>query len=195
MSLRRCDNGHYYDENKHSSCPSCGLRDSAVEPTKPMRGIPPPDNADSPARPIDAQPSHRPEPKPAPELAATRPYRPSKSGVDPVVGWLVCIEGHEKGRDYRIRSERNLIGRATSMDICISSDETISREKHAVISFNPKKGSFLLAPGEGRGLVYLNDDEVSVPVELKPYDVIELGRTKLVFVPFCGERFHWHNEP
>lgn len=24
------------------------------------------------------------------------------STVDPVVGWLTCIEGHDKGKDYRI---------------------------------------------------------------------------------------------
>lgn len=32
-------------------------------------------------------------------------------GIDPVVGWLVCISGAEKGRDYRIHSDNNFIGR------------------------------------------------------------------------------------
>jgi hypothetical protein len=26
---------------------------------------------------------------------------------------------------------------------------------------------------------------------LKPFDVIEMGRTRLLFVPLCGEKFHW----
>jgi hypothetical protein len=43
--------------------------------------------------------------------------------------------------------------------------------------------------------VYLNDEEVTVPTELKPYDIIELGQTKLMFVPFCGEHFQWGSTP
>jgi hypothetical protein len=40
-------------------------------------------------------------------------------------------------------------------------------------------------------LVYLNDEEVLTPVEVAPYDRIELGETVLLFIPFCGERFTW----
>lgn len=192
MALRRCDNGHYYDENKYSSCPSCGIRDLHVETTKPLRSL---NRNEASAPTSDAFLTRRKdEQRIGSEPGVTRAYWHDKLGIDPVVGWLVCIEGPDKGRDYRIRSERNQIGRDASMNICISGDESISREKHAVISFNPKKNSFLIAPGDGRGLVYLNDDEVAVPVELKPYDVIELGKTKLLFVPFCCERFQWSSE-
>ncbi|MFI3187628.1 MAG: FHA domain-containing protein [Methylococcaceae bacterium] len=114
-----------------------------------------------------------------------------KTGIDPVVGWLVCVDGPEKGRDYRIRSEKNYIGRDASMDICISGDETISRENHAMISFNPKNLNFRIAPGSSRGMVYLNNEEVDVPENLKPYDLIEIGQCKLMFVSFCGEKFQW----
>ena len=114
-------------------------------------------------------------------------------GVDPVVGWLVCIDGPEKGRDYRLHSERNFIGRAEKMDICLRGDETISRENHAIISFNPRNLSFKVQPGDGRGLVYLNGNDVDVPTILKPYDLIELGQTKLLFIPLCGEKFQWQS--
>ena len=77
------------------------------------------------------------------------------------------------------------------MDICIRGDDAISRENHAVISFNPRNSSFKLQPGDGRGLVYLNGDDIDVPVSIKPYDLIELGQTKLLFMPFCGEKFQW----
>lgn len=112
-------------------------------------------------------------------------------GVDPVVGWLVCIEGPERGRDYRLHTERNFIGRDPSMDVAITGDPSISRANHAVISYNPKRHTFRLAPGDSRGLAYLNDEEVIAPVALAPYDRIELGETTLLFIPFCGERFVW----
>jgi hypothetical protein len=112
-------------------------------------------------------------------------------GLDPVVGWLVCIEGSDRGRDYRLHSEKNFAGRSEKMDICIRGDDAISRENHAVISFNPRNNTFKLQPGDGRGLVYLNGDDIDASTILKPYDLIELGQTKMLFLPFCGERFQW----
>ena len=72
----------------------------------------------------------------------------ASKGIDPVVGWIVCVEGQDKGRDYRIRTERNFIGRNDSNDIVIKGDDSISRERHAIISFNPRTNSFRLAPGD-----------------------------------------------
>ena len=77
------------------------------------------------------------------------------------------------------------------MDISITGDDSISRENHAVISFNPKNGCFRLLPGESHGMVYLNDEEVYSASELFKGDVIELGQTKLKFVPFCDGGFVW----
>ena len=39
--------------------------------------------------------------------------------------------------------------------------------------------------------MYLNGEEVGVPEDLKPYDLIEIGQCKLLFVAFCGEKFQW----
>jgi hypothetical protein len=77
------------------------------------------------------------------------------------------------------------------MDIAIAGDAGISREHHAVISYNPKRHTFTVAPGDGRGLTDLNDDELLGPQPIKPYDTLELGASKLLFVPFCGEHFTW----
>jgi hypothetical protein len=32
------------------------------------------------------------------------------------------------------------------------------------------------------------------PTELKPYDLIRIGRTTLLFVPCCGPEFSWTDE-
>lgn len=112
----------------------------------------------------------------------------------PVVGWLVCVDGPAKGRDYRIHTQKNWIGRAPHMDICISGDNCISAEEDAFIAYEPKKKFFHFVPGKGRNLMYLNDDVLLSPVQLKPYDILTIGQTKLMFVPLCGERFDWDDK-
>ena len=116
------------------------------------------------------------------------------SGLDPVCGWFVCVEGEDKGRDYRIKTERNFIGRGTNMDIMISGDDSISRENHASITFNPRNIKFTIATGEGRGLIYLNGDVIETSSEVKAYDELEIGNTKLVFIPFITKKFSWEKE-
>jgi len=186
MSMKRCENGHYFDSSKYSTCPSCGIEDLDIHATV-IHQVPQPSATNTEGQTA----LHNQAPRSGGEPGVTIGVFSKKIGIDPVVGWLVCIEGGDKGRDFRIRSERNAIGRAANMDICISGDDTISREKHGTISYNPRKNTFLLAPGESRGIVYLNDEEVAAPMPLKPFDVIELGQTKLLFVPFCGEQFQW----
>jgi hypothetical protein len=186
--MKRCDNGHYYDPKKHAAgCPYCGAA------------------FDIPAqRSIRIGPSGEGDPRTRPQglnIVPTSPgaggdsptivIRAGQSGVDPVVGWFVCVHGPEKGRDYRIRSENNTIGRSKDMYICISGDESISRERHAVITFDPQQNAFHLGPGEGRGLVYVNGEVLLAHRKLQAYDQIQLGKTKLIFVPFCGEKYAW----
>jgi len=113
------------------------------------------------------------------------------TGSDPVVGWLVCTKGPARGRDFRLHSEKNFIGRAPTMDVCIANDESVSREKHAIVSFSPKGDVFKVLPGESRGLVYLNGEEVDAPKLLTKGDKLELGETELLFVPLCGKEFKW----
>ena len=115
------------------------------------------------------------------------------SGIDPVCGWFICIDGPDKGRDFRIKTERNFIGRGPNMDIVINGDDSISRENHASITFDPRRIKFTIATGEGRGLVYLNQEVVDASVQVKAYDLIELGETKLMFMPFVSEEFSWDN--
>ena len=55
------------------------------------------------------------------------------TGSEPVVGWLVCIEGATKGTDYRIHSQNNYIGRSARMDISIPEDSHISAENSATM--------------------------------------------------------------
>ena len=202
MTMKRCNNGHFYDSNKYTNCPYCGVQSLDVQATMAKRNFPnlggnvgstePVANrqAGGDFRTVGSNNAAR-SGAILREPGETVGLMKHKTGIDPVVGWLVCIEGPERGRDYRIRSEKNSLGRSESMDICISADVTISRENHAFVVFNPKKLTFRVQAGESRGLVYLNEEEVLTYAELQPYDIIEVGQTKLMFVPFCGGNFQW----
>jgi pSer/pThr/pTyr-binding forkhead associated (FHA) protein len=112
-------------------------------------------------------------------------------GIDPVVGWLVCVEGPERGRDYRIRSENNFIGRDKTNHIAVAADDTISRQKHATVAFEPNERAFWLMPGAGSGLTYVNGKMIMAPAQLAPRDVIRLGKTSLMLVPLVDSSFSW----
>jgi hypothetical protein len=115
-----------------------------------------------------------------------------KTGIDPVVGWLVCTKGVNKGRDYRLHSDRNQVGRAPNMDICIEQDETITRENHCQLVYDTRGKTFSLVPGVGRNVVYVNGKGVLGAIELAAFDQIDIGEGSFRFVPFCGTGlFDW----
>ncbi|GIO01004.1 FHA domain-containing protein [Brevibacillus laterosporus] len=171
MSLTRCTNGHMFSTRKHgNTCPYCNI---VVEQA--ARG-----ENKSQVRPADEE--------------KTMPYLGETTGIEPVTGWLVCIEGPQQGQDYRIMAEKNFIGRSEEMHIRIIGDNAISRRNHAVIVYDPKKRNFFLLPGDASGLAYHNNEAVFSPVELTAYDVIQLGQSKFIFIPLCGVHFEWETK-
>lgn len=119
---------------------------------------------------------------------------PRQPRTPPVVGWLVCVEGAAKGQDFRIHSQYNYIGRARHMDICIEGDDSISSEKAAILAYDDQQRSFFFAPGQGRNLVRINGRAVLNTAELQAYDRLTIGKSTLLFIPLCGERFDWNGE-
>ena len=126
-------------------------------------------------------------------------YSPTESiymggvpGFSPVVGWLVCVEGPARGADYRLQSGYNYIGRADHMDVCVKGDMKMGRERHALVAYDPEERLFFFGPADGKSIVRLNGKLVMTPQEIKAYDVLTIGSTKLMFVPLCGERFNWN---
>lgn len=150
-------------------------------------------------KPCDVQP---PRDSHADDLEATayvafhapKPAPVKKIPARPIVGWLICVEGPDIGKDYRIYSQYNYIGRAEHMDICLSGDPCISAERAAIIAYDPRKNSFTFAAGTGHNLIYINDDVLMNSVSLNPYDQLTIGETKLLFIPLCGERFTWNTK-
>ena len=119
-------------------------------------------------------------------------YTGETSQIEPVVGWLVCVLGSQQGLSFPLSGGRNRIGRSADMDVCLSSDPEVSRNMHCILTFDPASEAFYLQAGDGRGLTYLNGTLLLTPMQLKPHDLIRVGATTLLFVPLCGESFHWN---
>ncbi len=109
-----------------------------------------------------------------------------------VTGWLVCTEGPEKGRDYRLRYGFNKIGRSYEMDVCIFEDEEISRDAHCSVVYESRSNRFLLAPGQGT-LTWLGGELVEEPREILSGERFQIGGTTLEFVAFCRNGVTWES--
>lgn len=112
---------------------------------------------------------------------------------EPVVGWLVCTKGKYFGQSFNLKSGRNFIGRSASMDVCLDGENSVSRDRHAVIIYEPRERMFIAQPGDSRELFYINEDVVLDNVVLKPYDVISLGKVDLMMIPCCTKEFAWED--
>ena len=116
---------------------------------------------------------------------------PSRTG-EALAGWLVCIDGPERGNDYRVFCRVNTIGRSKSMDIQIN-DPGVSYDKNARLTYDTRNNEFCLLPAEDCNNVYLNGRLVLVPTQLNAFDQIDFGECRMLFVPLCGERFCWQD--
>ncbi len=213
MAFTECGNGHLYDSEQYAACPYCNGGGNRIEfgmagsssdigKTAPVGGgfgasAPAASGSGAGSRAeigaTVAPLSYRKKQEEEEDIGKTVGVFQKKMKLEPVVGWLVCIEGVDKGRDYRIWAKNNTIGRSEKMDICIKGDTTISRENHARLAYDEKHNQFYLIPAESTNNIYLNDEPIYIPTKLGSYDMIEFGESRFLFVPFCNERFTWNN--
>ena len=181
--MQRCPaNLHFFNTNENKICPYCRKPNAKIDETVGLGGHNPPGTTRGPG---DTKgPGSRPD-------GETIGLPAKTLGYDPVVGWLVCVDGESIGRDYRISSGSNSIGRDRRNRIQITGDLAISNDTHALITYDPRDARFYFERGSGRNPAYVNDEIVLVPRQLAPYDRVEIGETKLLFVPLCGESFQW----
>ena len=199
---RTCSAGHVYDADQFPSCPYCNRNTRAIQfgataapagygaTTAPAGyGAAPAGRDDTIGQTVMPEAIRR-------RMEQERDNRTvgefkRKLGYEPVVGWLVCVEGPEVGKDYRLFGRINSIGRAEGNDVVLAQEHTVSQKNHVRLAYDAKHNNFQLIPGEGTNVTYLNDEPLYVPQKLNAYDVLEMGDTKLIFVPLCNERFHW----
>ncbi len=112
---------------------------------------------------------------------------------DPVVGWLVIVGGPGLGSFRPIFEGNNTVGRSPDQRIPLDfGDDAISSEEQAYVRYDSSSRTFLFVPNLAKtNIVSINDKRPTGAVELHQMDVITIGRTQLVFVPFCGADFDW----
>ena len=112
---------------------------------------------------------------------------------NPVVGWLVVVGGPGIGQYRPIYEGNNTVGRSAQNRIAVDfGDDAISSEEQAYIRYDSAERSFLFVPNLAKtNVVSINEKRPTGAVELSQMDVITMGRTQLVFVPFCGPEFDW----
>lgn len=203
MAVIRCQNGHFYDDQKFSKCPHCGIftnMEQSDEKTVAMKPAKTDDDQKTVAK------SHGlfgmfqktvalkniVEETKDDDVKTVGIYSASK-GNDYVTGWLVCVSGPEKGRDYRIRHGFNHVGRSYEMSICITEDQAVSRERHCSLVYDDKSNSFSVVPGSGT-LTYVNGEILNEPKKVVTGDQIGIGESTLEFIAFCREGRTWEKE-
>ncbi len=203
MAQVQCRQGHFYDKARYSNCPFCPVPDlnTDPEPSRPKDARGPAEGA-QPRSPSDAAPKAGFGTHPKTRMVWARKSGATEGGDperDPVVGWLVAIQGPAQGRDFRIRWGNNRIGSDPSLEIFVSQDPEIHHRPHAFIVYSPVTNTYHLRPGDERGLVHVRDPRmheekwelVQAPIQLTPYEIIRLGGSQFMFVPLCGDDFEW----
>ena len=161
--MHRCAVGHVWDPRiSGKMCPTCGLTVSGDNRAKPL-------------------------PRAVEEIETELLY----SYIEPVVGWLACIEGPRMGQSFVLHEGKNFIGRGDDMDVQILGDMKVSRTNHACIAYDPQNRAFMLVPGDSDGIVYLDSRSIFHATELLDLNRIRIGDTLLVFRPLCGDHFSW----
>ncbi len=205
MELIKCVNGHYYDTKKYDSCPYCQKRETEnsilqqkLGNVPVFRAAPGSINEDVTVAMMPGDPEVTVSGKQggisagigADEDPVTVGFFSPSTGTACITGWLVCVEGPARGRDYRIFHGMNWVGRDPDMDIHMIEDKRIAPRKHCAVVYDRKSAKFFVVDGEV-DLTYLNGELLKGSAKLKTGDVISIGESRFEFIPFCREGHQW----
>ena len=180
MAIIKCEQGHFYDSIKYKKCPFCNKAEMDIPETVWQVSDP-----SGKIQKVSVVNSRR-----AVDEEITIGVFSPKKGNDYVVGWLVCIKGPDKGRDYRLHQGFNRVGRDYGNDVVLENDRMVSRNSHCSVIYEDKTNYFYICPEEGT-ITYLKGEFLQEPVRLYSHDVIELGGSLLEFVAFCEGSRTW----
>jgi len=193
MEMTQCSIGHFYDSDEYSICPFCSSGLSASE-----FGTESTFDKMSFQREYELRKLKQPIPSPVSEsgraVFSAPPTGPMNSAVveQPcVVGWLVVIEGADRGKSFELFEGKNTIGRSSKNRVCLGNDGHVSRMAASVV-FDGRSCSFFCVPDpNASSMTFVNSQPLLSHSALRASDVISIGMTKLMLVPFCTKDFHW----
>ena len=193
MNVQKCANGlHFYDVDSYSSCPHCnGAVPRHGNLTAPVRP-----GGDPQTVPLDSVVSGGGGEVNPPEDVTVPFWGSDWQGsvkLNPVVGWLVCVDGPSTliGQSFPLKAGGNFIGREKDMDVAIAGDITVARQKHVEIIYEPNERKFTIHRGGSKELSYLGKKVILEQETLEAGNTITIGKTQLVFVPFCTPENHF----
>ena len=207
----KCKNGHWYDPNMHRTCPHCkraseqlrltlddveeddktvSIADVDVSLGEQLEALDILHSTETNGNQVQAEIKSEQQEE---DRTISFGFFGMDSEQPPVTGWLVCIQGAQRGSDFRLHSGKNFLGRSPSMDIVLAADKTVSRDKHCSVVYDPKGNHFYLAPEKGN-IVLRNGNMVERAEILQERDTLQLGETILQFIPFCQEDITWEEE-
>jgi len=105
--------------------------------------------------------------------------------------FLVCIDGPMTGASYVFQESRAVIGRQKNYEIALYRDISVSRSQHAIINYYSDSFRYTVSLGDPDKKVSVNGTFIESETDLKLYDVIGIGQTRLLFIPVCSEKFAW----
>lgn len=208
QKLVRCPaDKHYYDANRYASCPHCASGEgvsfsenpnpfslgSTVNAGTSVKTADPNLAQGSVTLPPDVVVPHNNNKKMGMTTLVDSTASSDSANESPCVGWLVEIEGKNRGKDYRLHTAYNYIGREKG-DIIIRGDATISAENDSSIYYVYQTRKFYIAHESGKNGVLVNNvPALGGGIELKDRDIVTIGTTKLIFQSLCGEDFTWED--
>ena len=108
-----------------------------------------------------------------------------------VVGWLVVVNGINKGKTYELFSGNNTIGRGERAAINMDSDSGVAPGLQGILTYHETKNIFLIEPNEKMSMIWVNGHPLRSREQLAAYTTVSVGNTEFIFVPLCGSLFSW----
>ena len=105
--------------------------------------------------------------------------------------FLVCIDGPMTGASYVFQESRAVIGRQKNYEIALYRDISVSRSQHAILNYYSDSFRYTVSAGDADKKVSVNGVFIDAETDLKLYDIIGVGQTRLLFIPVCSEKFAW----
>lgn len=195
MADKRCDNGHFIDEN-WDICPYCPPRARESYVARPPRPSEPgrrrvDEHVED--RSIRAVPDRRPDSPVQRTIAVPKMELAAQPGENRfVVGWLVGMNGSSIGESYTVHTGRNVIGRSPKSDIVVGDEQASAH--HADLVYRPDERRFILMDHNSTNGTYVNEAEITPRKDLLPRDVIRIGKQKFIFIALCDASFSWDDQ-